>query len=159
MKEIQLTQNKVALVDDEDYDILNKYNWCAHLEGNVFYATRCPGKGNYQRMHRVILSPIPSGLEVDHIDGNGLNNQRSNLRIVTRRVNQQNRHINDKKSRYPGIFYSKKDRVFIARIRIHGERRFLGYFKNEIEAANQYKHFADTIEISRVVKMGGCCND
>ncbi len=88
MKEIPLTQGKVALVDDEDYEYLTQWKWCYNR-----YAVRCIGPKNHRQriaMHQVILNP-PEGLETDHIDRNKLNNQRSNLRAVTRSENMQNK--------------------------------------------------------------------
>lgn len=91
MKEIPLTQGMVAIVDDEDHLRLSKYKWYARRSINTFYARcslrRIKGKPRpYLIMHRVILN-APAGLEVDHKDGNGLNNTRANLRLVTRRQN------------------------------------------------------------------------
>ena len=95
MKEIVLTQGKVALVDDEDHEYLNQFKWCAANNGGTFYAIRkaCyDGKWITERMHRVLFD-IPPGKEIDHIDHNGLNNQRSNLRIVTRQQNKFNASV------------------------------------------------------------------
>ncbi len=80
--------NTFTMVDDEDYEELNKYKWLAHKKptNSTQYAIRC----GTIRMHRIIMK-TPDGLEVDHIDGNGLNNQKSNLRNVTNAKNQYNR--------------------------------------------------------------------
>ncbi len=69
MREIELTQGKVALVDDEDYDYLSQFNWYARKDGQTFYALR-KDKQRTVLMHRVILRP-DVGMESDHIDGNG----------------------------------------------------------------------------------------
>ena len=145
MKKIKLSQGKFALVDDEDFENLNKYKWFANFRHTSYYAGRHP-KGNNRKliiMHRDILNP-PAHLLVDHIDGNGLNNQKSNLRIVTCRVNLQNRH-HKKTSRYSSHFvgvyndvavYRKKP--WTARIRINNKSKFLGYFLTEEEAHQAY---------------------
>jgi hypothetical protein len=90
MREIQLPKGKIALVDDEDFERLNKLNWNPILCTNTYYAMR-NDNGRFSSMHREIMGN-PKGLEVDHIDGNGLNNQKSNLRSVTHKVNGQNKH-------------------------------------------------------------------
>jgi len=87
---IPLTQGKVAIVDAADYDWLNQWKWYASKEGRVFYAIRrdndCGGRDIKVRMHRVILG-VPTGLEGDHINGDGLDNRRANLRTVTKQQN------------------------------------------------------------------------
>ena len=92
MKQIPLTQGKFALIDDEDFEALNKWSWKLSTNG---YAIRCPSngkteKGRYKyttvRMHRVIMKP-PHGFVIDHINANRLDNRRSNLRIVTQQEN------------------------------------------------------------------------
>lgn len=91
MKEIKLKGNNVALVDDEDYDKISSYNWSVITCKTTKYAKRYCGSGyiNGRSMHRMIMQP-PDNLVVDHKDGNGLNNQKSNLRICTRGQNISN---------------------------------------------------------------------
>jgi hypothetical protein len=87
MRTIPLTQGKVALVDDADFDRLDSYNWCAHKHCNTWYAVR-NGRRNSRGirplvlMHRQLLR-ASSGVDIDHRDGNGLNNRRKNLRVAT----------------------------------------------------------------------------
>ena len=93
MKFIPLTQCQIAIVDDEDYDYLSMFNWSASCNGNTFYAIRkarlSDGLGRkVLKMHRIITN-CPPGLEVDHINGFGFDNRRSNLRICTHKENQQ----------------------------------------------------------------------
>jgi hypothetical protein len=98
MKEIKLTQNKVALIDDEDFERINQYKWYAQKQKNNFYARRWIRVGKYKqlaiRMHREIIN-APKGSDVDHIDHNGLNNQRSNLRVCSRSQNLMNLNLNN----------------------------------------------------------------
>ena len=140
MKEIKLTQGKVALVDDEDYEDLNKYKWYANKDKNTFYAMRneiINGKSRTVMMHRKIMNNNYN-LLTDHIDGNGLNNCKSNLRIVTNRQNSQNRHIN-KSSKYVGVYWDKIAMNWKAQIRTN-KKIYLGTFKNEEDAHNAYKN-------------------
>lgn len=85
-KEILLSQGKVALVDVEDYDELSKYKWYAYRDVHTYYAGRNVKNACQVRMHRQITH-CPEGLEVDHINRNGLDNRKENLRICTRSQN------------------------------------------------------------------------
>ena len=138
VKEIPLTQGKFALVDDDNYEWLSKFKWYAHKSKKLFYAGhkfKRADKSQYDvKMHRLIL-PIPSGFECDHIDGNGLNNQRSNLRVVTHRQNQQNLH-SVRSSKFFGVH---KDRNhWKSSIQIGGIIYHLGMFDWEEEAHQAY---------------------
>lgn len=154
MKEIQLTQNQVAQVDDDDYDHLIKFKWRAFKDGQTFYATTNTfrdGKKTSISMHRFILK-AQRGVFVDHKDGNGLNNQRSNLRYCTIRQNNANRASrNGSTSKYKGVckIVTKngynKDKTYIywhAAIQVAGCTKSLGYFKTEAEAAKKYNEAA-----------------
>ena len=140
MKEILLTQGKVALVDDEDYKELSKVKWYVKKYGKTSYAARnTPRKDGKQmtiRMHRVILPP-PVGKEIDHINGDGLDNRRENLRIVSHRENGQNRHER-KTSKYPGVSWHKSRNKWSAQIRISGKLKYLGLFDDEWDAYKTY---------------------
>ena len=141
-KEIPLTQGKVALVDDEDYPELSKYNWYADKIGNSFYAVRMAPKHPLENrstilMHRVIAG-TPSGLDTDHINGDGLDNRKENLRIVTHRKNLQNLHHGKNTSRHPGICWNKSNKKWQAAITIDGKKYCLGYFDDEEIAASVY---------------------
>lgn len=138
-KLIPLTQDKFAIVDAEDYDRLCKNKWHASKEGQTYYAKR---KRSYKRisMHRVILS-APPGLEVDHINHNGLDNRKSNLRLCTHAENNRNRRPctrPNQGSKYKGVSFIKKANLFVAAIRCNGKYYHLGRFKNETDAAKAY---------------------
>ncbi len=147
MKVIELTQGKVALVDDEDFEQLNRYKWCANKNFNNFYALRTVvlkgGRHKTIKMHREILGLADPKILIDHRDGNGLNNQRENLRICT---NQQNRRNSRKRKRtssqYKGVSFFKRKKKWHARIGINGKLVPLGYFVNEEDAANAYAQAA-----------------
>lgn len=142
MKEIKLTQGKVALVDDEEYEKLNIFKWCAVKNGRVFYAVRTiyQPKKKTIFMHKEILSK--EGFYTDHKDHDGLNNQKINLRIAT--VNQNNSNKLSSKnslSKYIGVSLSrfKKNNVeykyWRAIITSDGVKYNLGSFKTELDAA------------------------
>ena len=106
VKEIQLTRGLVALVDDEDFEWLSEYKWCAiprrYMEKNKhWYAVRGRSR-KLISMHREIMDP-PNGLVVAHMDNNGLNNCKSNLRVTTRRLNNANRINTGRTGTYRGV--------------------------------------------------------
>jgi hypothetical protein len=149
MKEILLNKGRVAFVDDEDYERINRAKWFSHKVVNTFYAERyvtvAPKKRIVIKMHAEIIN-IPKGMQCDHIDGNGLNNQKINLRVVTPRQNQQNQHVR-KSSRFPGIQLQKRDGKFRARITINGKEHHIGSFESEGEAARQYMTACKIVEV------------
>jgi hypothetical protein len=141
MKEIKLTQGKVALVDDEDFEYLNQWKWTAKQCGIFYYAVRrkkTDGKSIQYYMHRVILN-TPTCLQVDHIDHDGLNNQKHNLRNCTCSQNRMNR-IPRSKSGYLGVYYVKH--YIVAQFPINGKMTHLGMFDTEELAAKKYDEYA-----------------
>lgn len=141
MKEIPLTQGKVALVDDDKFEELSRYNWCAAKNGRTFYAMRSTprdenGKQKGIWMHHELL---PGELKVDHRDGNGCNNQLDNLRFATNSQNAQNRQkCLGRSSKFKGVDWNKKTSLWRAFICKNGVRKFLGYFDSEENAAMAY---------------------
>lgn len=147
MKEIQLTQCKTALVDDDMFEELNKWKWCTGRDWNTFYAHRHGGKINGKQkniiMHRVIMN-APFNMVVDHKDGNGLNNQRSNLRVCTQSQNMMNRgKQNNNKSGYKGVSWEKHRNKWKAQTYINKKHVNLGRFDTKEEA---YKVYCDVCE-------------
>lgn len=135
MKEIKLTRNKVALVDDWNYEWLNQFKWQAipSKTGTTFYVIR----SSYKLMHREIMK-TPVGLVVDHKDRNGLNCQEYNMRNCT---NQQNLWNSKKRlgtSKYKGVHYIGNKSGWQASFKNGKERIVLGNFKFEVEAAEAY---------------------
>jgi hypothetical protein len=139
IKEIQLTQGYIALVDDEDYEKVSQYKWYAENRLYSWYArtTIIKTRKNIY-LHRFILNVKPDE-EVDHINGNGLDNRRCNLRIVTHQQNMMNvkKRINGS-SKYRGVFWDKEREKWEAQIAINGKSCYLGLFTSEVEAAKAY---------------------
>lgn len=138
MKRIPLSQGKYALVDDEDYDRLNQWKWFAGKDYNTFYARRNKGLNDKKSipisMHREILNlKCGDGKMADHIDHNGLNNQRANLRLCTNAQNQWNHRFH-----YKGIFKHQNNK-WVARIWNNGKRLYLGMFDKQAEAKAAYQ--------------------
>lgn len=141
MQKIPLTQGKVAIVDDEDFELLNQYKWVAHWNGRNWYARGSNGKPQLY-MHRFILK-ARRGRWVDHINSNGLDNRRSNIRTCSPVQNNQNQRIKvGGTSKYKGVSYDKINKKWRASINV--KKRFinLGRFKTEIEAATAYNRAA-----------------
>jgi len=135
MKEIPLTQGKVALVDDADYDALMVRSWC--YSGGYAWAKI---NGRKESMHRFLMN-APKGMDVDHINGNGCDNRRCNMRLATRTQNNHNRHrqtMPGSVSQYKGVYWDKTNGKWAAGVRINGKQHFLGYFVSEIDAARAY---------------------
>lgn len=146
MKEIKITQGKIAFVDDENFKHLNKFKWHVLRSGSNFYAVRsirlANGKQNKIFMHREILD-IPKGLETDHINHNGLDNRKSNLRACTVSENQMNSNSQkNSSSRFKGVTWHKYARRWQAQIRHNGRTIYLRLFLSEIDAALAYNRKA-----------------
>lgn len=145
MKEIKLSQGKVAKVDDEDYEYLNQWKWCVMKSGNVYYAHRkftvSKNKRETVQMHRLLMNPDNNKTYIiDHRDRDGLNNQKYNLRKCTHAENIRNR-VNlytNKTSKYKGVSWEKGCKKFRAKITYNGVIQHLGVFKTDIEAAKAY---------------------
>ena len=138
MKEIPLTQGKIAIVDDEDFDLVMAKKWHYSLSSANYGRAR----SNNVSMHRFIMQ-AQKGLEVDHINGDPLDNRRSNLRIVTHAQNQKNMKVHTTNvSGAKGVSWHKKASKWQAHIMVDGKRYYLGVFKNIHEAAEAYKQAA-----------------
>jgi hypothetical protein len=131
VKRIPLGRGLFALVDAADYKRLNKYRWYATRRGPTTYAT-CIKNGRSVYMHRMIMRPR-KGYIVDHIDGNGLNNRRCNLRVCTHQQNQANRGPRGGSSQFVGVLRFRNK--WQAGIRCQGKFYYLGLFDDEVEAA------------------------
>lgn len=144
MKTIALTREKFALVDDDDFEWLNGWKWMALKGKHTYYAVRADySKGRRNAilvyMHCLILGIVKTGIRGDHIDRNGLNNQRNNLRKATSSQNNCNRPaIPLSSSKYKGVSWHKATGKWMAAICINEEQKHLGLYNSEIEAAIVY---------------------
>lgn len=141
MKEIELTRGMVALVDDEDYEWLSESYWCTKPDCSTYYAmTMKPKKTT---MHRFIAEKYGWDIEdkyVDHINGNGLDNRKENLRPATKAQSSYNKgkYGGDRTSKYKGVYFSEGWRC---ELRVNG-KRYGKRCKSELEAAQHYDMLA-----------------
>ena len=134
MKEIPLTQGKFAIVDDADFEWLNRRKWFARFCKGHWYAY----SGHSQiLMHRLIMN-CPKGKEIDHWNNNGLDNRRANIRECSHSQNMANKPGRSKISKYKGLVYHKLAHKWRARIRCNYRCFHLGLFDSEINAAKAY---------------------
>jgi len=143
MAEVELTQGKVALVDDEDLEWLSQWKWHAHQGGGTFYAARHTprdpktGEQSTVYMHRVVLD-AELGTQVDHINANGLDNQRANLRLCSNAQNHMNQRKRYGTSQWKGVSWQKQHAKWRADIKLNGKKIHLGYSNDEADAARAY---------------------
>ena len=144
MKKIPLTQGKVALVDDEDYEWLSRWKWYSlKRRSGIFYVTRNQWNFGTKKsskicMHRLIMKAV-GGEIVDHKDGNGLNNQRYNLRFCTGTQNNANSKLQkNSTSRYKGVTSVKYNRKWQSQIQHRYKHIHLGLYNTSEEAARVY---------------------
>lgn len=145
MKEIVLISGTKTQVDDKDYIWLSQYSWQEFKHGNTSYAKRHTESGGKRKtvyMHRELMKP-EIGEMVDHIDGNGLNNQRQNLRICTNSQNQFNsKKQSNNTSGFKGVSWHKGNRKWKVAMVVRGKRISIGYFSEKEKAAAAYDEFA-----------------
>ena len=136
---IPLTQAKYTILDMDDYDraIESMINWHTGKRKGIIYAVGGK-KGKIILLHRFIMEAQP-GEEVDHINGDGLDNRRSNLRLCTHAENQHNRgKQKNNKSGYKGVSLTSGGKRYTALIKANGIQHRLGYFTDPVDAARAY---------------------
>jgi hypothetical protein len=154
---ILLTQGKQAIIDTEYLTATSQYKWRASRRNWLFYAVRnIKGKkGCFIYLHRFIWETIngsiPHGMVIDHINGDGLDNRLSNLRLVTQHENITNsyaRRAGLTSSKYPGVYWHNASKKWQAQIRVSGKPYYLGYYASEIEAHQAYLAAKESMEVN-----------
>ncbi|MBA4183030.1 MAG: HNH endonuclease [Acidobacteria bacterium] len=146
---LNLSQNKIVLIDDEDFERVNQFKWCylanygasKHITGYAARSDYTNGKKTIY-LHKFLLNP-PVGLKVDHINGNGLDCRKENLRIATVAQNCFNRAIAiDSTSGFKGVYWKPAHKKFVASITVQGKQKHLGLFNSAVDAAMCYDRHA-----------------
>lgn len=142
MKKIELTQGKFALVDDDAFPLVARFNWHAIKGGGLWYAVRgvnVGGKIHRIFMHRYLMLAV-AGQSIDHVNGDGLDNRLENLRVCSHQQNHFNRKPNANSiSGFKGVSFCRKEKnPWLARIMRDGKMRRLGAFSTPEEAARAY---------------------
>lgn len=143
MIEFPLTKGQVALVDDEDFDRVSQHKWIAIRGRCTWYGQtnikRPDGSWTTRSLHRLVLDlPLGRYPEVDHIDGNGTDCRKENMRLLTRAQNAQNQHAAHRNSQtgVRGVFPNKRSGTYRAEVRVNSQHIYLGSFKT-LAAAEQ----------------------
>lgn len=141
--QIKMAHGLVALIDKNDVGLVQAYNWHAHtIKGSNY--VRCHGGMQDGRplkiyLHRLLLNPS-GGQVIDHVDGDGLNNQRSNLRTATVGQNSKNRRLNkNNSSGFKGVHWNKQRGKWQAQIKVNYEMVYLGLHETIEDAKEAYK--------------------
>jgi len=141
--EIPLTQNKVALIDDEDYDLISGSCWRAKKGIKTYYARRDVVRPNGTRSTQLMHTLITGWFQVDHSNGDGLDNRKENLRKATTSQNHANiSKRSSGSSSFKGVDWHKRTRKWRARVMKNYEDNHIGYFDNEEDAARAYDRMA-----------------
>lgn len=138
MKFIELTQGRRAIVDDEDFEFLDQFKWCVNNQNFVVRGKVIFGKKVTITMHRFLLNPV-SKMQVDHINGDRLDNRRTNLRICTQSQNCSNRKSSTpNRSGYRGVVLHKSTGKWRACIKVLQRKISLGLYQDKESAARAY---------------------
>jgi len=147
MRSINISRGATTIVDDEDFDLLNSYNWSSIPKDNTDYVVRKGRRRTCEprtvQMHRQIMG-YPVGVQIDHINGNGLDNRKSNLRIASVQTNSFNRAKPRVlcTSRYKGVLQRKGKVIWESRVKYNDKAIHLGSFTSEEDAAAAYNYGA-----------------
>lgn len=155
MRNIQLTQNKMCIVDNADYDLLSKYKWNYHQGYPSRNKRVSVNKRITWRIYNELLGK-QIGMDIDHINGNTLDNRRCNLRICRHAQNSYNQILpKNNTSGYKGVTWYKRYNKWLAQTLVDGKRKNLGYFNNKLDAAKAYneaaiKYFGKFARINKI---------
>lgn len=136
---IPLSRGKWATIDTSDFEVVANYSWSVGDQGGGFFYARAWVDGKKTFLHRLLMGS-PKGKRVDHINGETLDNRRSNLRIVSHSENVMNGrpHADNRYSKFRGVEYGKAKGQWTARICVNYKRTYLGSFATAEEAARAY---------------------
>lgn len=139
MREILLAKGLIALVDDEDFESINQFRWKRDIQGYASSKIRLDGKQKDIFMHRVIMKVSDRRIILDHVNGNKLDNRRSNLRFATNSQNGMNRGMpSNNTSGFKGVTRHKRTGKWQASINFNGMFRYLGLYANPEDAHAAY---------------------
>ena len=143
-RRVPLTQGKYAIVDPDDFEKLSQYKWAIKKDKHTSYAKRTNNKLKKTIMIHRQITAAPKGVIVDHINHNGLDNRKANLRFVTVTQNAWNSTmgLNSGSSKYKGICWEKDKHRWRGRISINNKSKHLGFFDDEKAAARVYNKAA-----------------
>lgn len=139
-KLIKLTQGKITILDEDEYDKFKNTSIHAVNYKGWWYAEVTLSKKGKQLLHRLILN-AKKGEICDHINGDGLDNRKNNLRIVTNSQNLMNSRkpiIKNTTSQYKGVYWSVHHKKWVSRVRLNYKYQNLGFYNNELDAAHAY---------------------
>jgi hypothetical protein len=134
MRELKLNKNKIALVDDEDFEFLNMFNWKIRIE-NGAETVYCSMK-----LHKFLAKTYQFDTKdvIDHKDGNRLNNQKNNLRPASRKENSRNMKVRKNTTGFKGVYPNLNKNRFVVKIFVNNKQMHLGVFDTAEEAAKVY---------------------
>lgn len=128
------------MIDDEDFELISRYKWYTQKGNNgiIYAATYSANNNNRIKMHRLIMGITNPKIEIDHIDHDGLNNQKQNLRLCSHQQNSMNQRKTKGTSKYKGVYWDKERNKRGVRIGYNYKKINLGRFDEQIDAAKAY---------------------
>ena len=142
---IHLDKDMAAIVDDEDFDRVSPHRWVASEQktGNGAFAVRTNIARKTVYLHQLLIGKAPKGMVIDHINGNPLDNQRANLRLVTYQQNCMNRRVRRTNTTgFKGVTWHKKNGYWTASIKVNGKYQRKYGFPSPVAAARWYDQHA-----------------
>jgi hypothetical protein len=153
MQKLKLTNGGHSFVDESTYALVNQWKWYKSKTDRVIRTT--PGQGSKILLHRLLLN-FPKNQDIDHINGNPLDNRLSNLRLCSHKENMRNsKKYKNNTSGYKGVSWSKSNKKWGATIWLENKKKFLGYFENAADASHSYneaasKYFGEFARINQI---------